>query len=79
MRACVFPSARAHAGHIVTVEKQFLAVRQKMGAGQRFVLYSARHTFGTHVGSTGNLKLAMVVLGHSEVRTAMRTCIHRPS
>jgi site-specific recombinase XerD len=70
--AWVFPSARAHAGHVVTVEKQFLAVRQKMGLDKRFVLYSARHTFGTHVGSTGNLKLAMVVLGHSDVRTAMR-------
>ena len=68
----VFPSARAQSGHIVTVEKQFLTVRAKMGLDQRFVLYSARHTFGTHVSRTGNLKLAMTVLGHSDVRTAMR-------
>jgi integrase len=70
--AWVFPSARAQAGHIVTVEKQFLMVRNKMGLDKRFVLYSARHTFGTHVSRTGNLKLAMTVLGHSDVRTSMR-------
>ena len=70
--AWVFPSARSRAGHIVTVEKQFLSVRKKMGLDKRFVLYSARHTFGTHVSRTGNLKLAMAVLGHSDVRTAMR-------
>lgn len=70
--AWVFPSTRAQAGHIVTVEKQFLAVRIKMGLDKRFVLYSARHTFGTHVSRTGNLKLAKAVLGHSDVRTAMR-------
>jgi len=68
----VFPSARAQCGHIVTVEKQFLTVRKKMGLDRRFVLYSARHTFGTHVSRTGNLKLAMAVLGHADVRTAIR-------
>ena len=68
----VFPSARAQSGHIVTVEKQFLMVRAQMGLDKRFVLYSARHTFGTHVSGTGNLKLAMTVLGHSDVRTSMR-------
>jgi len=45
--AWVFPSARSRAGHIVTVEKQFLSVLKKMGLDKRFVLYSARHTFGT--------------------------------
>ena len=68
----VFPSRRAASGHIVTAEKQFLKVRTKMGLDERYVLYSARHTFGTHVSRTGNLKLAMTVLGHSDPRTAMR-------
>ena len=56
----------------IAMLSRFLVVREKMGLDTRFVLYSARHTFGTHVSRTGNLKLAMTVLGHSDVRTSMR-------
>ena len=40
------------------------------------VLYCARHTFGTAAyGATGNLAMVMNVMGHTDVRTAMRNLI----
>ena len=68
----VFPSKRSKSGHIVTVEKQFLAVRRAMGLDDRYVLYCARHTFGTMIGATGNLKVVMQAMGHSDVKTTFR-------
>ncbi len=37
------------------------------------MLYCARHTFGTAAyAATGNLAMVMNVMGHTDVRTAMR-------
>ncbi|HEU5452999.1 MAG TPA: site-specific integrase [Terriglobales bacterium] len=69
----VFPSKRAKSGHIETVNQQWVEARKKAGLPQSVVLYSGRHTFGTEVYSkTGNLKVTMEVMGHHQVKTAMR-------
>ena len=37
------------------------------------MLYCARHTFGTAAyGATGNLAMVMHLMGHTDVRTAIR-------
>lgn len=60
-------------GHIVSVEKKFIEVRKAMGLGEDYVLYSARHTFGTYLYAiTGNLALVMAIMGHGDIKTAMR-------
>jgi integrase len=47
--------------------------RSKAGIPESLVLYCARHTFGTAAyGATGNLAMVMNVMGHTDVRTAMR-------
>jgi integrase len=69
----LFPSARAKGGHLTTVAKQFRDARTKAGLPESLVLYCARHTFGTAAyGATGNLAMVMNVMGHTDVRTAMR-------
>jgi hypothetical protein len=69
----LFPSPRAKCGHLTTVAKQFREARSKAGLPESLVLYCARHTFGTAAyGATGNLAMVMNVMGHSDVRTAMR-------
>ncbi len=69
----VFTSKRSKSGHLVTVARQFRKARTDAGVPKAVVLYSARHTCGTFVyEQTGNLKLTMDLLGHSDVRTAMR-------
>jgi integrase len=69
----LFPSRRAKAGHLTTVAKQFRDARGKAGLPGSLVLYCARHTFGTAAyGATGNLAMVMNVMGHTDVRTAMR-------
>jgi integrase len=68
-----FPSQKAKAGHLTTVAKQFGEARRKAGLPESLVLYCARHTFGRAAyGATGNLAMVMNVMGHSDVRTAMR-------
>src|ERR1700675_477094 len=43
------------------------------GLPESLVLYCARHTFGTAAyGATGNLAMVMNVMGHTDIRTAMR-------
>ena len=43
------------------------------GLPESRVLYCARHTFGTAAyGATGNLAMVMNVMGHTDIRTAMR-------
>ena len=43
------------------------------GLPESSVLYCARHTFGTAAyGATGNLAMVMNVMGHTDIRTAMR-------
>jgi integrase len=55
------------------LRKQFRDARSKAGLPESLVLYCARHTFGTTAyGATGNLAIVMNVMGHTDVRTAMR-------
>ena len=69
----LFPSKRSASGHLTTVAKQFRDARSKAGLPGQLVLYCARHTFGTAAyGATGNLAMVMNVMGHTDVRTAMR-------
>jgi integrase len=69
----LFPSRRAECGHLTTVAKQFRDARTKAGLSESLVLYCARHTFGTAAyAATGNLAVVMNVMGHTDVRTAMR-------
>jgi len=70
---CLFPSRRAKGGHLTTVEKQFRDAPSEAGLPGALVLYCARHTFGTAAyGATGTLTTVMNVMGHTDVRTAMR-------
>jgi integrase len=69
----LFPSANAKSGHRTTVAKQFREARQEAGLPASLVLYCARHAFGTAIyEGTGNLAMVMKVMGHIDVRTAMR-------
>jgi integrase len=69
----VFASKLSKSGHSVTIAKQFRKARESARLPESVVLYSARHTFGTVAyRETGNLKLVMDVMGHADVRTAMR-------
>jgi integrase len=70
----LFPSPRAKCGRLTTVAKQFREARRKAGLPECLVLYCARHTFGTAAyAATGNLAMVMNVMGHTDVRTAMRS------
>lgn len=69
----LLPSRKAKCGQLTTVAKQFRDARTKAGLPESLVLYCARHTFGTAAyGATGNLAMVMNVMGHTDVRTAMR-------
>jgi len=70
----VFPSRRK-GKHITSglVNKQWVEARTKAGLPQDLVLYCARHDFGTYVlNTTGNLKLVMDSMGHTDVPTALK-------
>lgn len=55
------------------VNRQWTSARKAAGLSKDLVLYSARHDFGTSVmGQTGDLKLVMDVMGHRDIRTAVR-------
>ncbi len=70
----VFPSKRK--GKHITgglVNKQWVAARKAAGLPKDLVLYCARHDFGTYLlRRTGNLKLVMDTMGHSDIPTAMK-------
>lgn len=71
----VFPSKRSVSGYLspMPCSKKFTAVRTAMGLSDEYVLYTARHTFGTEVmDQTGNAKLVMKVMGHSDLKTTNR-------
>jgi integrase len=69
----LFPSSKAACGHLTTVAKQFREARRETGLPESLVMYCARHTFGTAAyEGTGNLAMVMKVMGHADVRTAMR-------
>jgi len=67
----IFPS-KSSSGHLVSVTKQFIDARAEARVRPEVVLYSARHTFATHVlSATGNLALLMKAMGHSDAKTAL--------
>ena len=69
----LFPSKRSKAGHLTTMAVHFRQARRQVGLPEDLVLYCGRHDFGTRLyEKTKNLKLAMAVMGHKDVKTAMR-------
>jgi integrase len=69
----LFPSKRSRSGHLTTIGKLYREARNKAGLRKDLVLYSSRHDFGTRMlRKTGNLAAVMKVMGHKDVRTAMR-------
>ena len=69
----LFPCAKAKSGHRTTVAKQFRETRQEAGLPSSLAVYCARRAFGTAIyEGTGNLVMVMKVMGHTDVRTAMR-------
>jgi integrase len=70
----VFPSCRKGT-HITSglVNKQWVRARKKAGLPKDLVLYCGRHDYGTEMAErTGNLKAVMEVMGHVDVKTAMK-------
>lgn len=71
----VFPARRKNAKlpHLNSIAKHFAEAREKAGLPKNLVLYCGRHDFGTVITArTGNLKAVMKVMGHKDVKTAMR-------
>jgi integrase len=69
----VFPAKTGESGHLTTLAERFRAARKKAGLPKNLVLYCGRHDFGTRVmKKTGNLKAVMKVMGHRDVKTAMK-------
>lgn len=71
----LFTSKRSKTGHVTadSLSRAFCRAKRAAKLPEELVLYSARHTYGTAVYSaTGNLKVVMEVMGHSDVKTAMR-------
>lgn len=69
----VFPSKHSRSGHLTTVGKLYREARDKAGLPKDLVLYSSRHDFRTRMlRRTQNLAAVMKVMGHKDVRTAMR-------
>lgn len=71
----VFPSRRktAKVPYLGSIAVHFREARRKAGLPEKLVLYCGRHDFGTMVASrTGNLKAVMKVMGHKDVKTAMK-------
>lgn len=70
----VFPSCRKGT-HITSglVNKQWVRARKKARLPKDLVLYCGRHDYGTEMTErTGNLKAVMEVMGHIDVKTAMK-------
>jgi integrase len=56
-----------------SLSRAFARARVSAEIPKGVVLYSARHTYGTDVyAATGNLKVVMAAMGHTDVKTAMR-------
>ena len=71
----VFPARRKNAKlpYLNSIAKHFAEAREKAGLPKNLVLYCGRHDFGTVITArTGNLKAVMKVMGHKDVKTAMR-------
>ncbi len=71
----IFPARRktAKVPYMCSIAKHFAEAREKAGLPKSLVLYCGRHDFGTVITArTGNLKAVMKVMGHRDVKTAMR-------
>ncbi len=69
----LFPAKRAKGGHLTTLAGRFREARKKAGISSKLVLYCGRHDYGTRMMErTGNLKAVMRVMGHRDVKTAMK-------
>ena len=69
----LFPSKRSAEGHLTTMAGKFRQAREKASLPKNMVLYCGRHDFGTRLlDETKNLKLVMQVMGHVDVKTAMK-------
>ena len=72
-RRLAISECEGKSGHLTTVAKQFQEARQRQACRPRSLLYCARPAFGTAIyEGTGNLAMVMKVMGHTDVRTAMR-------
>jgi integrase len=69
----LFPAKRGRTGHLTTLAERFREARDKAGISEKMVLYCGRHDYGTRMmNKTGNLKAVMKVMGHRDVKTAMK-------
>ena len=71
----MFPARRKNAKlpYLNSIAKHFAEAREQARLPKRLVLYCGRHDFGTVITArTGNLKAVMKVMGHKDVKTAMR-------
>ena len=69
----LFPAKRGKTGHLTTLAQRFRQARKKAGISPKMVLYCGRHDYGTRMMErTGNLKAVMKVMGHRDVKTAMK-------
>jgi len=59
--------------YLTSIAQHFTEAREKAVLPKNLVLYCGRHDFGTVITAlTGNLKAVMKVMGHRDVKTAMR-------
>jgi integrase len=71
----VFPARRKDAKrpYLRSIATHFAEARRKADLPEELVLYCGRHDFGTVIASrTGNLKAVTQVMGHKDVKTAMK-------
>lgn len=69
----LFPAKRGKTGRLTTLAERFREARKKAGISPKLVLYCGRHDYGTRMmQKTGNLKAVMKVMGHRDVKTAMK-------
>ena len=69
----LFPAKRGRTGHLTTLSERFRAARENAGLPPKMVLYCGRHDYGTRMMQrTGNIKAVMEVMGHRDVKTAMK-------
>jgi integrase len=65
----LFPSL-SKAGHILSIASSFKTARDRAGLDSRIVLYSARHSYATHVmRATGNLFAVSKSMGHADIKS----------
>jgi integrase len=66
----IFPS-RSKRGHMVGINKAFLAARRAAGLPDNLVLYTARHGMMTDLADTVSLAEVMKIGGHSDPKVAI--------